>query len=126
MGEGKRVGRFRSRLSESDEARLAKELRAWASTVPRTTAIAEGTLRQRARFAGVVRRITVRPVHGFDALEVELYDGSGELSVLWLGRRTIPGLTLGSRLVVEGVMGQERDRRRVVNPTFEFLSSAEF
>jgi hypothetical protein len=125
VGERKRFGRFRSRLSESDEARLATELRAWASRVPGTTAIAAGKLRERARFAGVVSRITVRPVHGFDALEIELYDGSGELSVLWLGRRTIPGLTLGSRLVVEGVLGLERDRRRVVNPTFEFLSSGE-
>jgi hypothetical protein len=125
VGERRRFGRFRSRLSESDEARLAKELRAWASKVPQTTPIADGKVRERSRFAGVVRRITVRPVHGFDALEVELYDGSGELSVLWLGRRTIPGLTLGSRLVVEGVMGLERDRRRVVNPTFEFLTSWE-
>ena len=125
MGQGRLFRKLRDRLNESDEARLAAELRTWAAKVPGTTAIADGAVRERARFAGVVRRITVRPVHGFDALEVELYDGSGELSVLWLGRRTIPGLTLGSRLVVEGVLGLDRDRRRVVNPTFEFLSSAE-
>ena len=125
MGQGRLFRKLRDRLNESDEARLAAELRTWAAKVPGTTAIADGAVRERARFAGVVRRITVRPVHGFDALEVELYDGSGELSVLWLGRRTIPGLTLGSRLAVEGVLGLDRDRRRVVNPTFEFLSSAE-
>jgi hypothetical protein len=122
VGERKRFRKLRTRLNESDESRLATELRAWAAKIPGTTPISDGKVRERARFAGVVRRITVRPVHGFDALEVELYDGSGELAVLWLGRRTIPGLTLASRLVVEGVLGMDRDRRRVVNPTFEFLS----
>jgi hypothetical protein len=113
--------RLRVRLNESDEARLAAELQEWRRGVPGTIAIAEGPPRARGRFAGVVRRITVRPTHGFDALEVDLYDGSGDLSVLWLGRRTISGLTLGSRLVVEGVLASDHGRRRVVNPTFEFV-----
>ncbi len=68
----------------------------------------------------MVRRITVRPVEGFDALEVVLWDGSGDLRVRWLGRRSIPGLILGSRLTVEGVVGEDHGTRRMVNPTFEF------
>ncbi len=80
----------------------------------------ECTTRTRVKVAGVVRRITIRPVEGFEALEAVLWDGTGEISALWLGRRSIPGLALGSRVVVDGVLGKERERPRIVNPTFEF------
>jgi len=41
--------------------------------------------------------------------------------VVFMGRRGIQGLTLGTRLVVEGVLGEKRGVRRLVNPTFEFV-----
>ena len=52
-----------------------------------------------------------------------LTDGTGELAARWLGRRTIPGLVLGSRLVVEGVLGLDSAQgiKRIVNPTYEFV-----
>jgi hypothetical protein len=49
-----------------------------------------------------------------------LSDGTGQVTARWLGRRKIPGLALGSRVVVEGVLGEEQGARRIVNPTFEF------
>jgi RecG-like helicase len=107
-------------LTEGDEERLDAELRAWAATVPGTVRIAEATPRARVCVAGMVRRITVRPVEGFEALEVVLSDGTGEIVARWLGRRAIRGLALGSRLKVEGVLGVEQGIRKVVNPTFEF------
>jgi hypothetical protein len=113
--------RFFQRLRQSDEDRLAEELREWAGTVDGVVPIAEVPLRTRAKVAGMVRRITVRPVQGFQALEVVLDDGTGELSARWLGRRTIPGLVLGSQLVIDGVAGREHGTLRMVNPTFEFV-----
>jgi RecG-like helicase len=113
--------RWLHRLTQTDQERLAEELRAWAEGVPGTVRIADLPLRQRARVAGMVRRITVRPVEGFEALEVVLTDGTGELAARWLGRRSIPGLVLGSRLVVEGVAGRDQSMLRMVNPTFEFV-----
>jgi hypothetical protein len=114
------VRRFLRRLAESDEERLALEIREWAETIPGTIRIAGAQLRTRVKLAGIVRRITILPVEGLEALEAVLWDGTGEVTAVWLGRRSIPGLTLGSRLVVEGVLGSERGERRVVNPTFEF------
>src|SRR5580765_7326769 len=67
--------RFMERLRQSDEDRLAEELREWAVTVPKTVRIADVPDRARVRVAGMVRRITVRPVEGFEALEVVLWDG---------------------------------------------------
>jgi hypothetical protein len=121
--QGAHVGMFRRflrRLAESDEERLAEEVQAWVRTVPGVVPVAEAPVRGKAKLAGIVRRITIRPVEGFDALEVVLWDGTGEVMAVWLGRRSIAGLVLGSRLVIEGVVGRERDTRKVVNPTFEF------
>ncbi len=114
--------RFLSRMAESDEQRLAEEIRRWASQVPGTTRIAEVPTRDRVRVAGVVKRITVRPIEGFESLEALISDGTGEMSVIWMGRRTIPGLTLGTRLIVEGVVGELRQGRRMVNPSFDFAA----
>jgi len=112
--------RFLRRMAESDEERLAAEIERWAAQVPGTVRIAEVTARNRVKVAGVVKRITVRPIEGFESLEALLSDGTGEMSAVWMGRRTIPGLTLGTRLVVEGVVGEQRQGRRMVNPVFEF------
>jgi hypothetical protein len=38
-----------------------------------------------------------------------------------MGRRSIDGLVLGSRLEVDGVLGRERGELVMVNPTFEFV-----
>lgn len=122
MGQRRRR-RLRDRITETDEERLAAEVREWANSVPGTVRIAEAKPRSRVKLAGAVRRISIRPVKGFEALGVLLSDGTGEVAVEWLGRRTIPGLTLGSRLVVEGVLGQEPGMLRVVNPTFDFADS---
>jgi RecG-like helicase len=116
------VRRFLRRMAESDEDRLAEELREWAATIEGTTRIADAPPRQRVKIAGMVRRITVRPVEGFEALEAVIYDGTGEITAVWLGRRSIPGLLLGSRLVLQGVVGKERGSLRMVNPEFEFAS----
>jgi RecG-like helicase len=107
-------------MAESDEQRLAEEIESWASTVSGTTRIEDVAVRSRAKVAGVVRRITVRPVEGYESLEALLSDGTGEIEVVWMGRRSIPGLSLGTRVVVDGVVGESRGQRRMVNPTFEF------
>lgn len=121
MRLGDAIRRFLRRMAETDEQRMADEIQAWASAIPGTTPIAEAPSRVPSKLAGVVKRITVHPEHGLEALEALLTDGSGEISVLWMGRRSIPGLTLGTRVVVEGVVGEQRKgRRRMVNPRFEF------
>jgi RecG-like helicase len=113
--------RFLERLRQTDEDRLAQETREWAQSIDGTVRIASAPIRKRVKLAGMVRRITVRPVEGFQALEVDLWDGTGDVTARWLGRRSIRGLLLGSRLMVEGVVGREGGKLRMVNPTFEFV-----
>lgn len=114
------IRRFLRSLAESDEDRLAQEIRSWSAGVAGSVRITDAPPRAQAKLAGVVRRITYRPVSGHESLEVLLTDGTGEMVVLWMGRRSIPGLTLGTRVIVEGMVGEERGVRRLVNPSFEF------
>jgi RecG-like helicase len=118
------LSRIFGKLTESDEARLAEEIRGWASTVPGTAPIGQAPLRVPVKVAGVVRRITVLPMEGSESLEAVISDGTGEITVMFMGRRALPGLNLGTRVIVEGVAGRQRDGTlRMVNPTFEFSKS---
>ncbi len=114
--------RFFRRMAESDEQRYAEEILAWAQNVPGSVRIAEAQPRSHVRLAGVVRRITVRPLEGNESLEAILFDGTGEVTVMWMGRRAIRGLSLGTHLIVEGLLAEQRGERRLINPTFEFAA----
>ena len=114
--------RFFRRMAESDEQRYAEEIQAWAANGPGSVRIAEAPPRSRVKLAGVVRRITVRPLEGHESLEAILSDGTGEVTVVWMGRRAIRGLSLGTRLVVDGLLAEQRSEKRMVNPSFEFAA----
>ena len=112
--------RFFDKVSESDEARHAAEIKAWSDKIPGTVRIADAAPRQRVRIAGVVKRLTVFPMEGKESLEALVSDGSGEALLVFMGRRGIQGLTLGTRVVVEGVLGDNRGVPRMINPRLEF------
>jgi hypothetical protein len=75
--------------------------------------------RSRARVAGVIRSVTLRPREGVPAVEAELYDGSGALDLVWLGRREIAGIAPGRRLQAEGMVCVVGGRKTVFNPAYE-------
>jgi RecG-like helicase len=111
--------RFLERLTESDETRLSTEIREWAEKVPGSVRIAEAPMRQRVRIAGVIRRLTVFPMQDNESLEAVVSDGTGEVVIRFMGRRAIGGLSLGTHVVVEGVLGEQRGSIRMINPTLE-------
>jgi len=84
-------------------------------------AIPVGSLnnRQRAQVAGVLRSVTLRPREGVPALAAELYDGSGTLDLVWMGRREIAGVEPGRRLRAEGLVCVVDGRRTLFNPCYE-------
>jgi amino acid transporter len=77
--------------------------------------------RQRARVAGRVRSVTVKPWGDSASLEVQLTDDHGKLLVTFLGRRQIAGLTPGTRVVVEGTVADVRGQLGMINPHYEFI-----
>jgi RecG-like helicase len=114
--------RWLDRLSESDEARLASEITTWSETVPGTVRLGSATMRERVKIAGVIKRITVFPMQDHESLEALVSDGTGEVTVVFMGRRGISGFSLGTRVVVEGVLGEQRGAIRMINPRLQFTA----
>jgi hypothetical protein len=71
--------------------------------------------------AGRLRSVTLRPVANAPAVEAELFDGSGRMTLLFLGRRRIAGITPGRRVVVTGRPIERDGERHMVNPRYTLL-----
>jgi len=71
---------------------------------------------------GTVRAITIRPRAGVPALEAELYDGSGTVTLVWLGRRTLSGIAAGRQLRATGRLTTAEGRRLIYNPRYELVA----
>ncbi|UZN05041.1 OB-fold nucleic acid binding domain-containing protein [Cellulomonas sp. S1-8] len=97
----------------------ADEERADALRVPGCCPVDALPHRARASVSGVLRSVTLRPRDGVPAIEAELYDGSGTLDLVWLGRRQIAGVEPGRRLKVDGMVCMVAGRRTVFNPRYE-------
>ena len=69
--------------------------------------------------SGMVRSVTIRPRSNVPAMEIDLYDGSGSVSVVWLGRRRIPGIDPGRSMVVRGRLTCNTDSPTIYNPRYE-------
>jgi hypothetical protein len=68
---------------------------------------------------GSLRTVTLRPRGGVPALEAELYDGTGTITVLWLGRRRIAGIFPGRAIRVTGRIGVHGGVRVMYNPRYD-------
>jgi hypothetical protein len=111
------------RLSQDEGERRAATVRDWAGDQPGCTLIANAQPRQMARIAGIVEGIRVRPREGVPAIEAVVTDGSGSVTAVWLGRRILPGLQLGKRLILEGRLGGDPRSLVLMNPRYEFAGA---
>lgn len=79
--------------------------------------------RQVVALSGTVSNVTIHPRGGHPALEVELRDGSGAVTLVWLGRRQIPGIDPGRSINVSGRISCHEGRRVIYNPKYDLLQS---
>ena len=89
------------------------------SPVPGCEAIANVRYRDDVRVAGQVRSVRVAPLNEAPTLELEIDDGTAAISAVFLGRRSLAGVGVGSRMVVEGTVGLHRQRLAILNPVYE-------
>jgi hypothetical protein len=84
-----------------------------------------GTLNKagRATVEGRVRSVEIRPVERNSVLAYEIADSTGDLTALFYGRSSIPGVVCGSRVRFRGTVGIRAGRPFMVNPTYELLPS---
>jgi hypothetical protein len=83
------------------------------------TPIADLTDKVRAGVCGTVCTTTLRPRSGLPALEVELYDGSGTIRLIWLGRRSLAGVDPGRKLRATGRVSLCDGRPVMFNPRYQ-------
>ncbi len=110
--------RAMTRLAASAKDHEAAELREHC-TLTGSTPVADITARERVTVTGTLRTVTLRPRAGVPALVADLYDGSGSISLVWLGRRQIPGIDPGRRLVCYGRVTLDHDRPVIFNPRYK-------
>ena len=110
-------------LRESAKAQSHRD--AFGDRARGTIPIGDAQWRQRVRVAGKVRSVRVQPRAGTSNLECLLADDSGMLLLVFQGRRRIPGIQPGARLVVEGMVGDWARRQAILNPDYELIAGPE-
>ena len=121
MGDKSRLRRTISKWANPDDT-YARDLRATYCSGG-DVSIADAPDRELVTLRGTVRTITVRPRGGVPALEAELFDGSGVLTIVWLGRRRIAGIEPGRSLQVHARIGVHDGHRIIYNPRYELMPS---
>ncbi|MHB1067001.1 MAG: OB-fold nucleic acid binding domain-containing protein [Candidatus Nanopelagicales bacterium] len=108
--------RLTQNQSEVEAAELIAEGEGHAARVARIDRCTPG---ETVTVRGMVRSMTLRPRSNVPALEIELYDGSGSVTVVWLGRRRIPGIDPGRSMVVTGRLTCNTESPTIFNPRYE-------
>jgi hypothetical protein len=90
-----------------------------ASRIDGTTPIASVQWRQNVRVRGRIQAQRVEPLGGSPSLECTLVDDTGGVSVVFFGRRSIPGVAIGAVMTVEGMAIDHHGRLAIVNPLYE-------
>lgn len=94
--------------------------------VPGATPISELGYRQTKTVAGRIRSVRVQPSFDAPSLEASLTDASGgELLLVFMGRKAIPGIRTGTQLVATGAVGDRRGHLAMLNPDYQLISVPE-
>jgi len=92
-------------------------------TGAKATPISQCGDREIATVAGTLRAVTAKPRGISPSVQADLWDGSGNLTLVWLGRRTIPGIEPGRKLVAKGRIATVRGTPTMYNPDYELRPS---
>lgn len=126
MGEAeKEPGRLRRALSRltADESEIDSLELANEAASAGATHVAECSVGAPVCVAGALRAVVLRPRAGVPTLEAELYDGTGTVTLIWLGRRRIRGIDPGRSVVVHGRLTRQDGRPTIYNPSYELRAS---
>lgn len=116
-----------SRTEKDDERRRLEESRAafeelGALALEGVTPIGDTRWRERVKVAGRVKAMRVQPwADQVASLELTLADGTGGITVVFLGRRKLGGVDLGTHLVAEGTTSEHHGLLTMLNPSYQLL-----
>ena len=88
-----------------------------------STAIGDAQWKQRVVVEGTVKSIQVGTTAG-RSLEVQLFDDTGGIRLLFFGRTQIPGIVPGAVIRADGRVGEYKSHLALANPRYELLARA--
>ena len=111
--------RLRASVDELERTRLIARFDGLGITqlgdvVPRTP----------VRVGGEISRVVIAPRNGVPSLEVMISDGTGTITAVFSGRRSIIGIEHGRAVIFEGVAIPQRDRCVIFNPAYTLIAPA--
>ena len=108
--------RLRASVQELERTRLVERFGGLG-----LTSIEDLAPRHPVRIGGEIHRVVIAPRHGVHNLEVVVSDGTGSITAVFTGRRSIMGVEHGRAVILEGVAVPERDRNVVYNPAYTLI-----
>src|SRR5260370_34534770 len=106
------------RLTAGREDLHAEELQAEIDQIS-AKPVGDCTDREVVDVAGTLRTVTLRPRGPSLTMEADLWDGTGDITLVWPGRRAIPGIRPGRRITVHGRIARIKDERTIYNPSYQ-------
>ncbi len=88
-----------------------------------TTPIGSLVWRKRAVVVGQVRSVRVAALSGAPSLQVELWDDTGGITLVFYGRRAISGIEVGVWLRATGMVGELHRALAMSNPLYELVAA---
>ncbi len=112
------LGRVLSRLTEDDAALDAEVL---LDDVEQRGAkpVATCAQGQPVVVTGRLRSVVYTPRDTVPTVDAELFDGSGSVHLVWLGRSRIAGIEPGRALVARGRVAEQDGLKVIFNPWYE-------
>lgn len=108
----------------ASNAELQAEERQRVAEAAGATRISDAADRQRVRLRGFITELTMKPRNGTPWLEATFSDGSEAITLIWMGRREIPGVAAGREMTVEGRVSYVDGQRRIYNPIYELIAGS--
>ena len=77
--------------------------------------------RNRAQVQGKVTSIKTAPNNSIPSVDVEIWDETGGLTLRFLGKNKISGLSIGRRIEAEGMVGENNNQFVIINPKITLM-----
>jgi hypothetical protein len=112
------LSRALHRLTEDDEALDAEDLRGGVEQEG-AKPVSHCGQGEPVTVTGRLRTVVYTPRETEPTVDAELYDGSGSVHLVWLGRHRIPGIEPGRQLVARGRLAERDGAKVIFNPWYE-------
>jgi RecJ-like exonuclease len=87
-----------------------------ASNCQKCVALRRG---EQTEIQGRLRHVVYTPRESLPTVEAELFDGTGSVALVWLGRRRITGIEPGRMIRASGRVGEHDGHPAIYNPRYE-------